>query len=227
MSSVKNASMPASGTPSIVQQRIILVVFLAVIGAVVWWQNTGDSSVYPVQKFSTTPLPDVVGELDFTNAEAAWGNLNIDPQGNLQIDARIETALVDTIDLMHDQPSERASELVMARMTLLLEKQFGVAASRQIMALLPILKNYKEIEQRFWEENGDRNPPPHAELFLLQDALLGKTLAEKLFSEQRRLANVMLASHQIQNDTNLTQVEKDQALMELQKTLQEKSAPLE
>jgi hypothetical protein len=238
MSSTKNASIPAMVTPSIVQQRIILVVFLAVIGAVVWWQNAGGYN-YAVQKFSKTPVPDVVEKLDFASAEAAWSNLKIDPQGNLQIDARTETALVDAIALIHDQPSQRASELAselasesasesaMARMALLLEKQFGATASQQIMALLPILKNYKEIEQRFWEKNGNRNPPPHAELFQLQDELLGKTLAETLFSEQRRLANVMLASHQIQNDTKLTQAEKDQALMKLQKTLQEKGTPLE
>jgi hypothetical protein len=231
MSSVKYSSMPAFGTPSIVQQRIILVVVLAVIGASAWWQNAGDSSIYPVQKFSTTPLPEVVGKLNFTTAEAAWSSLKIDPQGNLQIDARTETALVDAIALMHDQPSdgasELASELVMARTGFLLEKQFGATASRQITELIPTLKNYKEIEQRWLEENISRDPTPYAELFQLQDELLGKTMAEKLFSEQRRLANVMLASQQIQNDTRLTQEEKDQALLELQKTPHEKGTSLE
>ena len=145
----------------------------------------------------------------------------------MRIDALTETALADAIALMHDQTSEVASELAMARMALLLEKQFGATASQQIMALLPILKNYKEIEQRFWAENGSKTPPPHAQLFQLQDELLGKTLAEKLFSQQRRLAKVMLASHQIRNDTSLTQAEKDQALMELQKSLQEEGTSIE
>jgi hypothetical protein len=227
MSPAKNASMPAIGTPSIVQQRIALVVFLGVIGGAVWWQNIGGNANYPVQKFSKTPVLDVVGELDFTSAEAAWSGLNIDPQGNLKIDSVTETALGGAIAVMHDQPSERASALTMARMALLLEKQFGPTASQQIMALLPIVKNYKEIEQRFWAENGNKNPPPHAQLFQLQDELLGKTLAEKLFSQQRRLAKVMLASHQIRSDTSLTQAEKEQALMELQKTLQEEGASSE
>jgi hypothetical protein len=215
--------MLAIATPSIVQQRIILVVFLVVIGVLAWWQNAGDSSDYPVQKFSQTPVPEVFDELDFTNAEAAWSGLRIDSRGNLQIDALTETALVDAMALMHDQ----ASELPMARMAFLLEKQFGATASQQIMELLPVLKDYKEAEQRWWEENGTRNPPPHAELFRLQDELLGETLAKKMFSEQRRLAKVMLANHQIRNDPGLTQIEKDQALRDLQKTFQEKGAPIE
>jgi len=223
--------MPTIRTPSIAQQRIVLVVFLAVIGAVAWWQNAGGSGDYPVQKpvqeFSKTPVPDVVGELDFTNAEAAWSGLKIDPHGNLQVDALTETALTDAIALMRDQPSEPDSNLAMARIAFLLEKQYGATATQQVMELLPILKHYKETEQRFWDENGDRNPPPHAELFQLQDELLGKALAKKLFSEQRRLSTTMLASQQIQNDASLSQAEKDQALMELQKSLQEEGASIE
>ena len=115
----------------------------------------------------------------------------------------------------------------MARMAFLLEKQFGAAASQQVMELLPVLKDYKEAEQRWWVENGSRNPPPHAELFRLQDELLGETLAKKMFSEQRRLVNMMLASQRIRNDDSLTQTEKDQALMALQQTVQEEGAPLE
>jgi hypothetical protein len=215
--------MPAIDTPSIVQQRIILVVFLVVIGALVWWQNAGGGSDSPAQKFSQTPVPDVFEALDFTIAEAAWSGLTTDSQGNLQIDALTETALVDAMAFMQGQ----ASELPMARMAFLLEKQFGATASQQIMELLPILKNYKEAEQRWWEKNGSKNPPPHAELFRLQDELLGETLAKKMFSEQRRLVNMMLASHQIRNDASLTQTEKDQALMGLQKSVQEEGAPSE
>jgi Proteobacterial lipase chaperone protein len=215
--------MLAIATPSIVQQRIVLVVFLVVIGALVWWQNAGGSSDYPVQKFSQTPVPDVFDELDFTMAEAAWSGLTIDSQGNLKIDALTETALVDAMALMQGQ----TSELSMARMAFLLEKQFGATASEQIMELVPILTNYKEAEKRWWEENGSKNPPPHAELFQLQDELLGETLAKKMFSEQRRLVNMMLASHQIRTDASLTQTEKDQALMDLQETLQKEGARIE
>jgi len=218
--------MPYIGTPSIVQQRIILVAFVALIGVAVWWQSTGGSSNFPVQKFSKTPTSDVVEELDFTNAEAAWSGLKIDPQGNLQVDALTETALTEALVLLHSQDSEPASELTMARMALLLEKQFGAIASRQIMALLPILKNYKAAEQRWWEANGRKNPPPHTELFQLQDRLLGETLAKKMFSGQRRLVKTMLASQQIRNDTGLTQAEKEQALMDMQKALKE-GAPIE
>lgn len=223
MSSVNNASMPVIRTPSIAQQRVILIVFLAVIGAVVWWQNAGGSSNYPVRKFSKTPVPNVVAELDFTNAEAAWSGLRIDPQGNLKIDALTETALSGAIALMHDH----TSELTAARMALLLKKQFGATATQQVMELLPILDNYKVAERRWWEKNGRRNPPPHAELFQLQDELLGATLAKKMFSEQRRLVKVLLAAHQIRNNTSLTQTEKDRALRDLQKTFLKKSAPIE
>jgi hypothetical protein len=215
--------MLAIATPSIVQQRIALVVLLVVIGALVWWQNAGGGSDSPAQKFSQTPVPDVFEALDFTIAEAAWSGLTTDSQGNLQIDALTETALLDAMALVQGQ----ASELPMARMAFLLEKQFGATASQQIMELLPILKNYKEAEQRWWEKNGSKNPPPHAELFRLQDELLGETLAKKMFSEQRRLVNMMLASHQIRNDASLTQTEKDQALMDLQETLEKEGAPIE
>jgi hypothetical protein len=212
--------MLAIATPTIVQQRIILVVFLIFIGALVWWQNAGDSAEYPVQKFSQTPDPHGVDQLDFSSAEAGWSALKIDSKGNLLIDALTETALIDAMALMDHQSSERR----MARMALLLEKQFGATASRQIMELLPVLKTYKEAEQRWWEENGSKNPPSHAELFQLQDQLLGETLAKKMFSEQRRLANTMLASQRIRNDATLTQHEKDQALLDLQKTVVEEGA---
>jgi hypothetical protein len=221
MSSVNNASTPATSTPPVVQQRIILTAFLVAISAAVWWQNTGESSNLPVQKFSKTPVPDVVAGLDFTSAEASWSGLQIDPQGNLEIDALTHTALVDAVALMHD----RNSELQMARMALLLEKQFGATASQQIMELIPILKKYNEVEQRWWEDSDSNKlsankPPAYAELFQLQDELLGETVATKMFSEQRRLAKMMLASHQIHSDVNLTQAQKEQALMDLQNTFQ-------
>jgi len=215
--------MLAIAAPSIVQQRIILVAFVVVIVGSVWLQGAGDSTNYPVQKFSQSPVPGVLGELDFTSAEAGWSGLRLDSQGNLRIDALTETALIDAVALMQGNASEPA----MTRMAFLLEKQFGSAASQQILALLPLLKNYKEAEQRWWAENGSRNPPPHAELFRLQDELLGETLARKMFSEQRRIANMMLASQQIRNDARLTQAEKDQALMELQKTVNDEGAPSE
>ena len=215
--------MPAIDTPSLVQQRTILVVFLLLIGAVVAWSQYIGGADYPVRKFSTTPVPDAIHELDFTAAEAGWSGLRIDSQGNLQIDTLTETALVDALDVVHDQ----ASELPMARMAFLLEKQFGPTASRQIIELLPILENYKEAEQRWWQENGSRNPPPQAELFQLQDELLGEALAKKMFSEQRRLVNMMLATHQIRSDASLTQAEKDQALMDLQTSARGEDALVE
>jgi hypothetical protein len=223
MCSVINASTLANSPLSIFQQRIILIISLVVISAAAWWQNAGaSSSNHSVQKFSKTPAPNAVAELDFTSAEASWSGLRIDSQGNLKIGALTHTALEDAIALIHDQ----ASGPQMARMALLLEKQFGAAASQQIMALLPMLKDYRDIEQRWLEEIGSNNlsankPPAYAELFQLQDELLGETLAKKMFSEQRRLANMMLASQQIQKDTNLSQAQKEQALMDLQKTFQE------
>ena len=212
--------MRALATPTIVQQRIILVVFSVFIVTLAWWQNAGDSAEYPVQKFSQTPDPDGVDQLDLSSAEAGWSALKIDSKGNLLIDALTETALIDAMALMDHQSSERP----MARMAFLLEKQFGATASRQIMELLPVLKAYKEAEKRWWEENGSHNPPPHAQLFRLQDELLGATLAKKMFSEQRRLANLMLTSQRIRNDATLTQPEKDQALLDLQKTIEGEGA---
>lgn len=197
---------------SIAQQRTLLVVLLVLIGAAVLWQNTGDGADYPVRKFSPTPASELFGASDFTNAEAAWRDLQIDAQGNLQMDALTESALLDAMAFLNDQ---RAGASI-ARMAFLLEKQLGATASRQIMELLPRLQRYKEAEQRWWTRNGSRNPPPHAELFQLQDELLGETLAKELFSEQRRLVNLMLVSQQIRNDASLTPAQRDRALMELQ-----------
>lgn len=204
-------------TPSIAQQRVVLTAFLAVIGAVVWWQNSSGGFNYPVQKFSMTAVPELAAALDFTNAEASWSNLQFDAQGDLIIDALTEAALVDAIALIRDP----ASEPQLARIELLLSKQFGADASRQVIALLPMLKNYKEVEQRWWRENSRKFPPEHAKLFQLQDQLLGETRATKMFSEQRRLANLMRASYLIRNDTTLTEAEKNQALKDLQKAFQE------
>jgi len=210
-------------TPSIVQQRIVLVVFAALIGAMVWWQNVGAGGDYPVKKFSRAEVPGAFEELDFTNAEAGWSSLRIDSHGNLQIDALTETALADAMALMQGPSSERST----TRMAFLLEKQFGVTASHQVMELLPMLKSYKEAEQRWWEENGSRNPPPHAELFRLQDEILGETLARRMFSEQRRIANLMLATQRIRSDGSLTQAERDQALIDLQNAAREEGVRIE
>jgi hypothetical protein len=206
--------MLAISAPSITQQRIILVAFVLFIAAVAWWQSADLSVDSPVRKFLPTPLPESVNRLDFTSAEGAWSSLSIDAQGNLQIDALTETALGEAMTLMQGPDPERTME----RMAFLLEKQFGRTASRQVMAVLPVLQNYKAAEQRWWAENAAKNPPPHAELFRLQDELLGEALAQQLFSEQRRLMTMMAASQQIRNDTNRTPAEKEQALTDLQKT---------
>jgi len=208
--------MPTIRTPSVIQQRIIVIVSLVAIGVVAWWQNAGGGAEYPVQKFFKTPVPDRVSELDFTSAEVSWSSLRIDAQGNLIVDALTETALLDAVVLLREQPSA----LPMQRMALLLEKQFGPKASEQITELLPILKHYKDVEQRWWAANGSKNPPPHAALFRLQDELLGATLAEAMFSEQRRLMIMMLASQRIRDDSGLTQAQKDEALEGLQKSFE-------
>lgn len=200
-------------TPSIAQQRLALLLFLVLIGAAVVWQNAGGRTDRVVRKFTQTPAPEIFSALDFTSAEAAWRELRVDAQGNLQIDAMTESALLEAMAFANDQRADGS----MARMVFLLEKQFGAIATRQIIDLLPRLRRYKEAEQRWWAQNGSMDPPPHAELFRLQDELLGATLAERLFSQQRRLMNLMLASQRIRNDTSLTPAQRDRALMDLQK----------
>lgn len=207
-------------TPSMLQQRIVLVAFAAIMGIVILWQNAGDSGAYSVRKFSKSVVPADVATLDFEAAEAAWSGLHLDAYGNLRIDALTETALVDALSFMDDPAS-------MKRMAFLLEKQFGQTAALQIMELLPTLKNYKDLEQRWLTKNAASNPPPYAELFNLQDELFGATVAEKLFSTQRHLANLMLRTHEIQDDANLTQAQKDLALHEVQKSVQAERASIE
>jgi hypothetical protein len=215
--------MLAIATPTIVQQRIILAVFVVAVGLAAWWQTLEHKADHAVQKLPPIRALVISDELDFTNAEAAWSSLQIDSHGNLKIDELTETALIESIALMQGH----SSELPMTRMAFLLEKQFGATASQQVMELLPKLKNYKEAEQRWWQENGGRNPPAHAELFRLQDEVLGETLAKQMFSEQRRLAEMMLGSQRIRNDASLTQAQKDQALMDLQKVGPETGAAVE
>jgi hypothetical protein len=221
MSSVNNASTLIIGIPSIGQQRITVLIFLLIIGALAWWQDTGNSSDHRVQKLMRTPLPDVIAQLDFTSAEASWSGLRMDQKGNLEINGMTQAALADAIALIDGD----ASESKMARIALLLEKQFGATTSQQIMELLPALEHYGKVERRWWEENGSRNPPAYEELFQLQDDLLGKDLAKKLFAEQRRLTKMMLASQQIHNDPSLTQAQKEQALMDLQRNFERGELP--
>ncbi len=200
--------MSVFATPSIARQRIVLVVFAACVAAAAGWQHASKDHDYPAQIFVQTKLPANVSSIDFTNAEAAWSTLQFDAQGRLQIDALTESALADAISLM-------TSEAATARVGFLLEKQFGAHAGQQIMELLPKLKRYKEAEHRWWLENASEHPP-HAQLFQLQDELLGEALAAKLFSQQRRLVDLMLATHRIRNDANLTEQEKEAALLKLQ-----------
>ncbi|MGH1471100.1 MAG: hypothetical protein ACRBCS_07890 [Cellvibrionaceae bacterium] len=213
---------------SMFQQRIILIVFAVVVGALVWWQSADSFDDDIVQTFSIAPLPADIADLDFTFAEAAWSELQIDAEGNLKIDATLESAMVEAIAVMDGQ----LLELQLARMAFLFEKQFGKTASQQFMTLLPALKHYKEMEQRWWEKNTANTlaedkltanePPNYAELFQLQDELLGKTVAKKMFFDQRRIAIMMSTSLQIRNDGNLTEAEKKQALLDMQARFPEK-----
>jgi hypothetical protein len=204
-------------TPSIPQQRVVLALFLIAISAVVWWQNSDDRFSDAAQKFAMVAVPESVAALDFTNAEASWSRLQFDSKGNLIIDTLTETALADAIALISDV----APEPQLARIDLLLSKQFGAHAGQQVMSLLTLLKNYKKMEQRWWQEKGNNIPPDYAELFQLQDQILGETVAKEMFSEQRRLINLMRASYQINNDTTLTEAEKNRALNSLQNAFQE------
>lgn len=198
--------------PSIALQRIILIAFFTFAGALAWWQHSSQNDNDLVRKFTAAPLPEDVVDIDFSAAEAAWSELEVNDQGMLEINAQTELALSEVITLMNQE----AFDSQVDRMVFLVEKQLGASVSQQFAELLPALKNYKDVEQRWWEENGNTVPPAYAELFQLQDEILGEALAEKLFAEQRRLANVMLASYHIQQDAGLTQAQKDQALADLQ-----------
>ncbi|MGQ9426647.1 hypothetical protein ACXYTJ_10380 [Gilvimarinus sp. F26214L] len=206
-----------TGTPSTGQQRPFLLAIVLVMSAGAWWQNAGDSSRYPVQKFSRTPTPTVVAELDFTNAEASWSGLRFDSRGNLEVDALTHTALADAIAMLNVDTLKPRTE----RLSFLLAKQFGPDARQQIMELVHLLHEYEQKERSWLQDNGGRNPPDYEELFQLQDDFLGRGLARKLFHEQRRLARLMLASHEIQNNPDLTQAQRNEALMDLQSAFED------
>ena len=207
----------AIGKPTVFQQRMTLILFLVVIGVLIWWQNTNVVIVQSVQKFSATELPSEVLALDFGATEDSWSGLSVDAQGSLVIDAHLESALVQVNSLLAGDKSEIKKE----RMTLLLNKQFGKAAAQEFIELLPVIKTYKEAEQRWWAENGKEVPPPFEGLYQLQDKMLGPELARTMFYEQRRLTKLMQANFQITNDGSLSQEEKEQALKELRQEFQE------
>lgn len=202
--------------PSVVLQRIIIVVLFSAVGAATWWQNPENNDSYTVRKVTARPLASDVSDIDFGAAEAAWSEVEINSAGTFAINASAELALSEVIALMSDE----AFDVQLERMALLVEKQFGGGVQREFAELLPVLKNYQDLEQRWWEENGSTMPPAYAELFRLQDEVVGEDLASKLFSEQRRLAKMMLAGYHIQNDAELTQEEKDQALANLQSSFE-------
>lgn len=199
-------------TLTIVQQRIIAGVLAALLASAAAWQASGDAGSYPVQKILQTPQPDTVDALDLSSAEAAWSELTIDAHGDLRIDAMTEPALAETIALLDEFPSQP----VTSRIAFLLEKQFGASTSQQILALLPKLQRYKQAEQRWWETHADDESPPHEQLFRMQDELLGAELAQAMFAEQRRVWSLMMETHRIRSDPNLTPEEQEAALLELQ-----------
>jgi hypothetical protein len=197
--------------PSIAAQRIAAATILSALAVLAWWQVANDMGAR-AQEFSPTPLPAELRDLDFSHAEASWSQLTIDPAGNLLIDKMTEPALGEAIDIIRSHGSEAA----LSRMAFLLKKQLGDVASRQVMELLPKLAAYKEAEQQWWAENAGKTPPPHEELFELQDEFLGRTLAQQMFSEQRRVVALMLETQRIRDDATLTQAEKELALIKLQ-----------
>ena len=223
MPSSNSSTTPLTNAPSMIQLRIVLIGLLLTSGAAVWWQSAGGNANHAVQKLSKTPVPDAVANIDFADAEASWSDLQIDAQGNLTIDAHTASALSETNALMTGD----AFDLQTARIALLMERQLGATPAKQFMQLLPLLRSYEAVEQRWWAEHGSKQPPPFAKLFELQDDFLGDELAKALFSEQRRMAEMMLASHEIRNDPSLTETEMDKALRELQRAFEDEGDPIE
>ncbi len=202
---------------SIMQQRLLMVTLVALVTIVVSWLNGRFDYSAPIIKVAPPQVAEEASQLAFMNAESSWSYLEFDDEGQLIIDGRTESALIDAIALLHYQTADSQIE----RMSLLLEKQYGARRSQQILELLPVLKNYKEIEQDWWKEHAQLQPVPHDELFALQDQVLGKELAGKLFSEQRRLMQLMIASNEIENNPELNEEQKQHALMKLNQSFQE------
>jgi hypothetical protein len=208
---VENTSMLTFATPSIATQRLAVAAFLASLVTLTWWQGAGDLEPR-VRKFLPAPLPAEVREFDFSHAEASWSQLTIGSAGNFLIDSMTEPALSEATDIIRSQ----GTGATLSRLGFLLEKQFGDVAGRQLMELLPRLAAYKNAEQQWWAENADKTLPRYEELFALQDDFLGKTVAQQMFSDQRRVMTLMLESQRIRNDPTLTEAEKALSLQKLQ-----------
>lgn len=194
--------------------RIVILIIVVVVTISAFWGSnlSGVKTIAPVEKILPSVIHSDATNMDVAIAEQSWNRLEFDENNLLKVNEFTEAILVDVFSLL-DQP---ATTPQLNRVGFLLEKQFSLEVSQQVVSLLPVLQHYKLLEQQWLADNANQQPPNYPDLFRLQDEVLGEEIASKLFLEQRRLMNMMRASYEIQNNRNLTDQQKQDALNALQ-----------
>lgn len=147
-------------------------------------------------------LPAAVRALAAADVERAVARLHFDASGQLVIDTETESILGAAAEVLPVEPDADA----LARLGLLLRKQFPPEQGEQVETLLHGYLNYRRAKLAWLEHASEpRNIAEEAERFAtlsaLQDRELGASLANRLYGEHRRLAEQMFAVEHFDGET--------------------------
>ncbi len=159
--------------------------------------------------------------LNYAEIESAFADLRFESD-LLVVDADTESQFSTALE----QLPEGFENTHLDRVIFLAEQQFDDVQASQIISLLTKISEYKKQEVMWWNDNSLANAAGDGVenlglLFELQDRVLGKELAKKLFLEQRRLMRHMTATVAIQKDESLSEKQKQAALEDLAHKLEQ------
>ncbi len=212
-----NTKLSRRGLPIVWQRSLLGLLFVALVIHFFWRDSASNHS--GMVEINPPSLSADLQNFHYGELEIAFADLRFE-QESLVIDASTESQFSIVLDQFPDglKPAQ------LDRIRFLLEQQFNRDKSQKIVALMDKLSTYKQQEKIWWETKIQTGATQagiekHDQLFDLQDQLLGKDLAQALYSEQRRMTRYMAMTYAIENDDSLNEEQKQQALEEMAKTL--------
>ncbi len=153
--------------------------------------------------------------LNYAEIESAFAELRFESD-LLVVDANTESQFATVLERL----PEGFENTHLDRVIFLAERQLDETQVPQIISLLTKISEYKKQEAMWWNDNSLTNATGDgvdnlSSLFEIQDRVLGKELAKKLFREQRRLMRHMTATVAIQKNESLSEKQKQAALEDL------------
>lgn len=191
---------------------IISLLSLAVINSILFKDGYGH--------YITVDLPEPAEPIRFGIIEASLSDIMIGSDGKLQLDAKSESSLSKAeISLLHN-----SSDKALARVKFLITKSFIGVRGRQLSILFVKYHQYKDAERNYYKEvEGDITlAEEYTQLenrAALQESYLGREIAQKLYGQQNAFARIMLKMRMTENNTNISDEEREKQMHHLQEKI--------